>query len=125
MGRRLPIEVVNQIKLRLDFDEKVTHIATALKVSRDVVYKLQLNPDPWGQLYAPPSVKLGRLGSLLEYQKLAWGLGMVLRYYWTNVSQRLLEFLKGKPTAYIDEMQDFLFNEFDIQTSPFTIHRTF
>jgi len=36
----------------------------------------------------------------------------------------LLEFLKGKPTAYINKMQDFLFNEFDIQTSPSTIRRT-
>jgi len=47
MGRRLLIEVVNQIKFRLDFNEKVTHIAAALKVLRDVVYKLQLNFDLW------------------------------------------------------------------------------
>jgi hypothetical protein len=70
MGRQLPIEIINQIKLRLDLDEKITHIAAALKLSRTTIYKLQLNFDLWGQPYAPPSVKLGRPGSLLEYQKL-------------------------------------------------------
>jgi hypothetical protein len=70
MGRRLPIEIVNQIKLRLDHNERISHIATALKVSRDTIYKVQLNFDLWDQPYAPPSVKLGRPSTLLEYQKL-------------------------------------------------------
>ena len=80
MGRRLPIEVINQIKLRLDLDEDVPNIAAALKVSKVTVYKLQLNWDLWGQPYAPPSVKLGRPSTLLEYQKLVSSLGMVLRF---------------------------------------------
>ena len=67
MGRRLPIEVINQIKLHLDLDEDVPNIIAALKVSKVTVYKLQLNWDLWGQPYAPPSVKLGRLSTLLEY----------------------------------------------------------
>ena len=67
MGRRLPIEVINQIKLRLDLDEYVPDIAVALGLSKTTVYKLQLNWDLWGQPYAPPSVKLGRPGLLLEY----------------------------------------------------------
>jgi hypothetical protein len=67
MGRRLPIEVINQIKLRLDLAEDVPNIAAALKVSKMTVYKLQLNWDLWGQPYTPPSVKLGRLSALLEY----------------------------------------------------------
>ena len=69
MGRRLPIEVINQIKLYLDFDEDVPNIAAALKVLKMTVYKLQLNWDLWGQPYAPPSVKLGKLSTLLEYLK--------------------------------------------------------
>ena len=69
MGRRLPIEVINQIKLRLDLDEYIPDIAVALGLSKTTVYKLQLNWDLWGRPYAPPSVKLGRLGVLLEYQK--------------------------------------------------------
>ena len=40
MGRRLPDEVVSQIKLRLDLNKKILHIARALKVLRDVIYKI-------------------------------------------------------------------------------------
>ena len=80
MGRRLPIEVINQIKLRLDLDEDVPNIAAALKVLKVTVYKLQLNWDLWGQPYTPPSIKLGRLSTLLEYQKLVSSLGIVLRF---------------------------------------------
>ena len=54
MGWRLPIEVVNRIKLRLDLDEHVPDIAAALKVLKVIVYKLQLNWDLWDQLYTPP-----------------------------------------------------------------------
>ena len=67
MGRRLPIEVINQIKLRLDLNEDVPNITAALKVSKVTVYKLQLNWDLWGQPYTLPSVKLGRLSTLLKY----------------------------------------------------------
>jgi len=67
MGRRLPIKVINQIKLHLNLNEDVPKIAAALKLLKMTVYKLQLNWDLWGQLYALPSVKLGRLSALLEY----------------------------------------------------------
>ena len=40
MGRRLPDEVVSQIKLRLDLNKKILYIARALKVLRDVIYKI-------------------------------------------------------------------------------------
>jgi hypothetical protein len=43
MGRRLLIEVVNQIKLYLNLDEYIPDIAAALKVSKMTIYKLQLN----------------------------------------------------------------------------------
>jgi len=36
----------------------------------------------------------------------------------------LLEFLEDEPTAYIDEMQDFLYDTFDIEVSLSTIGRT-
>ena len=67
MVRCLPIEVANQIKLRLNYNKTITNIVKALKVLRNSVYKLQLNFNLWDQLYAPPSVKLGRLSTLLEY----------------------------------------------------------
>ena len=45
MGRRLPIKVINQIKLRLDLDEYVPDITVALGLLKTTVYKLQLNWD--------------------------------------------------------------------------------
>ena len=40
MGRSLLDKVVSQIKLRLDLNKKILHIARALKVLRDVIYKI-------------------------------------------------------------------------------------
>ena len=35
-----------------------------------------------------------------------------------------MEFIEDQPTAYLDEMQDFLYDEFDLQVSITTIHST-
>ena len=40
MGRRLLIEVINQIKLRLDLNKYVPNIAVGLGLSKTTVYKL-------------------------------------------------------------------------------------
>jgi len=40
MGRCLPIEVINQIKLCLDLNEYIPNIAVALELSKTTVYKL-------------------------------------------------------------------------------------
>jgi hypothetical protein len=45
MGWRLLIEVINQIKLRLDLNKNIPNIAAALKLLKITVYKLQLNWD--------------------------------------------------------------------------------
>ncbi len=45
MGRRLPIEVINQIKLYFNLNKDIPKIATALKLLKITVYKLQLNWD--------------------------------------------------------------------------------
>ena len=38
--------------------------------------------------------------------------------------QRLLEFLEDDPTAYLDEMQQFLYDEYELEVSAATISRT-
>ena len=38
--------------------------------------------------------------------------------------QRLLDFLEDDPTAYLDEMQQFLYDEYELETSIATISRT-
>ena len=45
MGRCILIEVINQIKLRLDLNKYVPNIAVALGLLKTTVYKLQLNWD--------------------------------------------------------------------------------
>ena len=38
--------------------------------------------------------------------------------------QRLLEFLEDDPTAYLDEMQQFLYDEYELEVSAATISHT-
>ena len=38
--------------------------------------------------------------------------------------QRLLKFLEDDPTAYLDEMQQFLYDEYELEVSAATISRT-
>jgi transposase len=40
------------------------------------------------------------------------------------VLQRLLDFLEDDPTANLDEMQQFLYDEYELETSIATISRT-
>jgi transposase len=70
IGRRLPDEVVYRIRLRIDAGKEVAAIAEAVKVSKKTIYKLRLNLDIWGELYALPTVVLGRPRTLLLYQEL-------------------------------------------------------
>jgi transposase len=41
-----------------------------------------------------------------------------------TVLKRLLDFLEDDPTAYLDEMQQFLYNEYELEASIATINRT-
>jgi hypothetical protein len=50
-----------------------------------------------------------------------WRLGMVLLY--SNRRQSLTQFLEDQPTAYLDEMQQYLFDSFDIDIATQSIGR--
>ena len=56
MGRRLPDEVVHRIRICIEAGEAVPAIAEAVKVVKNTIYKMRLNLDIWGELYAPPTV---------------------------------------------------------------------
>jgi len=43
MGRRLPDEVVYKIRLHIKANKSVAAITEAVKVSKKIIYKLQLN----------------------------------------------------------------------------------
>jgi transposase len=70
MGRRLPDEVVYRIKVRIEAGEGVPAIAKAIEVARRTVYKIRVNLDLYGELYAPASVVRGRPRLLPAYQEL-------------------------------------------------------
>jgi len=58
MGRRLLDEVVHRIRIRLKAGEEAPAIAKAVGVGKKTIYKLRLNLDIWGELYAPATVVL-------------------------------------------------------------------
>ena len=60
----------------------------------------------WGTPYAPRTVRLGRPRLLAEAARL-----------------RLKEFLRGRPYAYLEEMIEFIYDEFDLEVSIPTIWR--
>ena len=59
MGHHLSDDIIHRIKLHIEASEDVTTIAKAVRVSRKTIYKLWLNLDIWGELYAPPTIVLG------------------------------------------------------------------
>jgi DNA invertase Pin-like site-specific DNA recombinase len=67
MGRRLALEVVYRIRVRIEAGKGVLAIAKAIDVSRPTVYKIQLNLNIYGKLYTPASLIQGRLRLLLAY----------------------------------------------------------
>ena len=67
MGRRLLDEVIHRIRIRIKAGKAVLVIVEAVKVAKNTVYKIRLNLDIWGELYAPPTVVLGRPRALLPY----------------------------------------------------------
>jgi transposase len=67
---------------------------------------MRLSLEYWGIPYAPRAVRLRRPRLLVEAYRL-----------------RLVEFLCGRPHAYLDEIAEFLYDEFDVEVSTLTIWR--
>ena len=56
MGRRLPDEVIHRIRIYIKAGKAVPAIIEAIKVGKKTIYKIRLNLNIWGELYAPPTV---------------------------------------------------------------------
>lgn len=48
----------------------------------------------------------------------------MLSFCWLTILQKLLDYLEDRPTAYLDELQDFAYEEFGVHVSINTIWRT-
>jgi len=58
MGRRLLDEVVYRIRLRIKANKDITTITATVKVAKKTIYKMRLNLNIWGELYAPSIIIL-------------------------------------------------------------------
>ena len=105
-GRRLPTHTQQGVIDHIAAGKNNTQVWQSTGINRNLVAKLRLSLEYWGQCYPPPTVKLGRPPLLRRLQLDA-----------------LEEYIKGKPTVYLEEMQKFLYEEFDIEASLPTVWR--
>lgn len=107
-GHRLKGNVLQAVLDRIEAGKSNTEIFEVTGVWPETTRKMRLSLEYWGAPYPPidTCVKHGRPLLLRDLHK-----------------QRLLEFLKGKPHAYIEEMKDFLYDELGILVSLQTIFR--
>jgi transposase len=105
-GYRLQPVTLQSVLDHIAAGENNSEISRAVKVSRSCIAKLRLSMEYWGTPYPPRCVRLGRPRLLREAQR-----------------ARFEEYLKGRPSAYLEEMKDFFYDEFDLEVSLTTIWR--
>lgn len=106
MPSRLPPPKLAKLLRRLeDTDDGPGTIADDLKIHRTTVWRIRTSMDLFNTPY-PLRGTLHGPAPLLN----------------AHVTACLLDWLKERPTAYLDEMQWYLFDEHDVVTSVPTIH---
>lgn len=107
MGSRLPSYRIWQICVALYYGWAVEWIVAATQVHRATIYRIRTSLDVWGTPYPPSLAKIGRPRLLTALHEKA-----------------LLAFLTDRPTAFLDEMAWFLYDEFSIVVGLSTIWKT-
>jgi transposase len=105
-GRRLNPAVIQSVLEHIAAGENNTEVEKATGVWRSTVRRMRLSLEYWGTPYPPRTVRLGRPLILREAQR-----------------ARFVEYLEGRPGAYLEEIQDFLYDEFDIEISITSVWR--
>jgi transposase len=105
-GRRLQPTVLQAVIDRIEAGQNNTQIQNETGVWRKTTARIRLSLEYWNQPYPPPCVRRGGLRALRAAHK-----------------ERLLEFVAGRPDAYLDEMAEFLYDEFDVKVSLVTVWR--
>ena len=82
-------------------------VAAIESVNKETVRRIKINNQAFNSPYAPRLTPQGRKRALTVAMKDA-----------------LLEYLTGRPDAFLDEQQYFLWDKFDVHTSLSTISRT-
>ena len=107
MPKSLSTTQKERIEQHLANEVSVEAIHRVENVSERVIRKIRANIHTYGTHTAPRTIKQGRPTALTD----------VMRY-------GLKHFVESKPWAYLEEMQHYLFDEWDVWTTESTIFRT-
>lgn len=107
-GVRLPLDTLRPLRYLLQNTNWPPYrIAQDLKISRKTVYRRQLCWDLFGEPYPPQGVVIGRPRILTR-----------------EAEERLMLYLEDRPTAYLDEMLWYLWDDLGVWCDLSTIWRT-
>ncbi|KAI2478316.1 EntF Non-ribosomal peptide synthetase module protein [Pyrenophora tritici-repentis] len=84
-------------------DRAISRVTGAI---RNTVAKLRLSSEFWGVPYPPRCVRIGRPSILRQAQR-----------------EDLQAYLNSSPSAYMDEMKDFLYDDYDVGISLASVYR--
>ena len=99
-GKRLQPALLQSVVDHITAGENNSEISRATGVTRKCIGKLRVSLEYWGVPYSPRSVRIGRPATFRQRHLDA-----------------LKQYLLGRPQAYLEEMRDWLYDEFDIQTT--------
>ena len=105
-GHRLQPTVTQTISDYIDAGKNDSAIQVITGVDRKCIAKLRKNLRYWGVPYPPSSVVQGRPSTLRQAH-----------------IDGLADYLHGHPQAYLDEMMGFLFDEYCVTASQWTVYR--
>lgn len=104
-GHKLAPTTLQAVLNRIDGGLNNSQIERETGVMRRHVARFRRNIQYWGQPYPPECVKLGRPRRLRQVHR-----------------TKMLEYLNGRPQAYLEELRDWLYDEYDLAVSLLTIH---
>ncbi|KAF2818926.1 hypothetical protein CC86DRAFT_432695 [Ophiobolus disseminans] len=104
-GHRLQPIVLQAVLDRIAARNRDRAIYRATRVSRPTISKIRMSLEYWGVPYPPRCVRLGRPATLRQAER-----------------DGLKAFLKGNPSAYIEEMRDFLYDKYNLRVTISTVY---
>jgi hypothetical protein len=105
-GHRLQPSVLQALIDYLAAGENNSEVSQNTGITCSTIAKIQLSLEYWGVAYSLRCVHFGRPRSLRPAQVL-----------------NFKEYLDGKPGAYLEEMRDFWYDEFDVQVNVSTVYQ--
>ncbi|KAE9974455.1 hypothetical protein EG327_008750 [Venturia inaequalis] len=101
--KRHPQHILTQLDARLEAGYSVARIRKELNISRSSVYDIIDNLTNWGSHYPPKGWSMKKLGPEFKMD--------------LEQRNRLLDFLGNQPDAYLVEMQQWLYETYDVKIS--------